>query len=442
MDTIVAPITPLMRTSVIVIRVSGPRAFDVSKYLYVSGKKINDFKHKYVYHGEFIADDIRDDVIFYAFHSPNSYTGENVVEISFHGNPIIVQKALKNIYKLGIRLAEPGEFTKQAFLNGKIDLIQAEAVYELIDSKSVTGIYSSYEKLRSGMRGEIDFIKENFLDILSVVEAYIDFPEEDLSDFELKYVYERLDNIIFKLEKLISTFETFKYVNEGVKIAIIGKPNVGKSSLMNYLLRENRVIVSDIPGTTRDVVEEEINIKGYNVKLIDTAGIRNSNDKIEVIGIEFSKNKLNEADIVLFLFDLEKGVDEDDLQIMNLVKDKNIIKVANKLDKKMVDIDCDVEISVKTGEGVDDLLNILEKQIKSIVVVNEDNKQLLSERQRDVFLEILNHIKDIKKNFNVLTLDLLAVDLHFCLNKISELTGEIYTEDLLKNIFDKFCIGK
>jgi len=442
MDTIVAPITPLVRSSVIIIRISGPNAFDVKRYLYINGKQVNELKHRFVYHGEFISDEIKDDVIFYAFHKPNSYTGENVVEISFHGNPLIVQSAIKGIYKLGIRLAEPGEFTKQAFLNGKLDLVQAEAVYELIDSKSISGIQSSFNRLKKGFKNEVEEIKNKILDVLSVVEAYIDFPEEDLSDFELNYVYERLDSILEKVGNLVKSFESFKHLSDGTKVAIVGKPNVGKSSLMNYLLRENRVIVSDIPGTTRDVIEEEFYVGSYPVKLIDTAGIRDSNDAIEVLGIEFSKQKLNEADIILFIYDLEKGIDENDQYIISKIPKEKIIKVGNKLDSKKYDLDTDVDISAKTGLGIEKLINLLENKIKELIFIGENENCLISERQCNIFKEIEDIVLSVKNNFNNLTLDLIAVDLHSCLNKISILTGDLYTEDLLRNIFDKFCIGK
>ncbi|KAA0258848.1 tRNA uridine-5-carboxymethylaminomethyl(34) synthesis GTPase MnmE [Deferribacter autotrophicus] len=442
MDTIVAPITPLFRSSVITIRISGSKAFDIKKYLYVNGKPLQDLKYRYVYHGEFISENVEDDCVFYFFKGPNSYTGEDVVEISFHGNPLIVQNALQDIFKLGIRLAEPGEFTKRAFLNGKIDLVQAEAVYELIESRSITGIHASFKKLKEGLQSQLSIIKDNLIDLLSVVEAYVDFPEEDLGDYELQYVYNKLDDVIKNLQFLIKSFEMNRYNSEGVKIAIVGKPNVGKSSLMNYLLRENRVIVSEIPGTTRDIIEEEIFIKGYPIKLIDTAGIRESADQLEKIGIEFSKKKLGEADIILALFDLSDELDDMDEEIMKLVKNKEVVIIGNKVDKKKIEFDCDVEISVKTGEGVEQLFEIIEKRIKNLVSLGGENGMILNERQKFVFEEILDVIIGVKENFEKRTLDILAVDLHYCLNKISEITGEIYTEDILKNIFTKFCIGK
>ncbi|MGA1845482.1 tRNA uridine-5-carboxymethylaminomethyl(34) synthesis GTPase MnmE [Deferribacter abyssi] len=442
MDTIVAPITPLFRSSVITIRISGNRAFKIKEYLFVKGKPIQDIKYRYVYYGEFVSKNVNDDCLFYFFKGPNSYTGEDVVEISFHGNPLIVQNALQDIFKLNIRLAEPGEFTKRAFLNGKIDLVQAEAVYELIESKSITGIHASFIKLKKGLQSQLNKIKDNLIDLLSVVEAYVDFPDEDLSDYELQYVYEKLDDVITNLQFMIKSFDMNRYNTEGVKIAIVGKPNVGKSSLMNYLLRENRVIVSEIPGTTRDIIEEEIVINGYPIKLIDTAGIRESADKLERIGIEYSKKKLDEADIILAIFDLSDEIDEMDEKILKLVKDKKVILVGNKVDMKKIDFDCDVEISVKTGEGIEYLFELIEDRIKSIVSLEDEGVIIINERQKFMFEEILDTVIEVKSNFENRTLDILAVDLHYCLSKISEITGEIYTEDILKNIFTKFCIGK
>lgn len=442
MDTIVAPITPLIISSIIVIRISGPDALMALKF--IRGKR--KLLPNRIYYGDFIDkdNDVYDSVLYYYFKAPKSYTGEEVLEISFHGNPIIVQKAISSLNKIGFRLAEAGEFTRRAFINGKIDLTQAEAVMNIINSKNDTAIKASFRQLNGGIKERINSIKNVLIDILSDIEAQIDYAEED----DILLHIDQINNKIRDIKNLINNYlEGYKnyygYLMGTLNIVIVGKPNVGKSTLFNFLVGEDRSIVSDISGTTRDYVEKDFYIQNINVSLIDTAGIRDNADPIEQYGINKTIQLIDKGDLIIFVMDLSNNIDYSDKVILELIKDKNKIIVGNKNDlQKLLDFKVDIAISLKNNTNLDKLKNLILNKLNITDNYNNDYELMLQERHAMLLTkiyEILNNLITFNEEEHI---DIYSFELQRAIRYISEITGEVYTEDILKNIFDKFCIGK
>jgi tRNA modification GTPase len=444
MDTIFAPITPVVSSAVIVVRISGKDTVKAFKLFKKKDGSIPAFEHARVYHLNFIHNNKElDDVIAYYFKSPKSYTGEDILEISFHGNPKIISMAFNEFIKLGFRFAEPGEFTKRAFLNGKLDLSQAEAVNELISAKSEYAVMRSFEQLKGNLKADILEFKDKLIDVLSVVEVFVDFPDEDIDDELIVFCRNQLKSVIDKLSYMIDTFNKMKYFKYGVTVAIAGRPNVGKSSLLNTLLNEDRAIVSDIPGTTRDFIEETIMIKDLPVRFVDTAGLRDTNSDIESAGIGFSYKRIKEADIVLLVFDASNPLSTEDINLLDDVKGENVIKVANKCDKPIcVKMDYDVLISAKSKINIDKLTDLIYERAVGADFDKSNQTFLITERHYNAFLDVYNILSTLYSNFDTDKLDLISIDLQDCLEKITEITGQKYTNELLDNIFSKFCIGK
>ncbi len=442
MDTIVAPITPLIISSIIVIRISGPDALMALKF--IRGKR--KLLPNRIYYGDFIDkdNDVYDSVLYYYFKAPKSYTGEEVLEISFHGNPIIVQKAISSLNKIGFRLAEAGEFTRRAFINGKIDLTQAEAVMNIINSKNDTAIKASFRQLNGGIKERINSIKNILIDILSDIEAQIDYAEED----DILLHIDQINNKIRDIKNLINNYlEGYKnyygHLMDTLNIVIVGKPNVGKSTLFNFLVGEDRSIVSDISGTTRDYVEKDFYIQNINVSLIDTAGIRDNADPIEQYGINKTIQLIDKGDLIIFVMDLSNNIDYSDKVILELIKEKNKIIVGNKNDlQKLLDFKVDIAISLKNNTNLDKLKNLILNKLNITDNYNKDYELMLQERHAMLLTkiyEILNNLITFNEEENI---DIYSFELQRAIRYISEITGEVYTEDILKNIFDKFCIGK
>jgi tRNA modification GTPase len=442
MDTIFAPITPVVRSAVIVLRISGADSLKVLSYLRKqNGTPYTEVSHGIVNYALFETDKVKDDVLFYYFKSPSSYTGEDVVEISFHGNPLIIKNVFSALFSLGFKFAEPGEFTRRAFVNGKMDLSQAEAVEEMISAKSEAGLFYSYKQLKGGLREEVELLKDLYVDVLTVVEAYIDFPEEDLSDRELTYITTRYDSIETELKQLIKSYNALKSVNDVVRIAIAGRPNVGKSSVLNALLKENRAIVSDIPGTTRDFIDADMTIAGHPVKITDTAGIRMTDDYVEKAGIERSLERVENSHLVLVMLDLSQELTLEDTQVLETTLSSKRIIIGNKADLKAYDHVVDIEISVKTGQGIQELLSLMETKVSEEDAQIHEHAIAVNERQKAGFETMLTSLSVIRDMGND-DLDSLSFELRASLNFLSEITGESYTEDILTNIFSNFCIGK
>jgi len=452
MDTIVAPITPLITSAVIMLRISGEKAFECADNLILADNKRltrDNIKQRYVYTGNFVDSQgvILDEIVFYFFKSPAAYTGEDVLEISFHGNPQIVRKALSVIYYKGVRPAEPGEFTKRAFVNGKLDLTQAESVASLIESKTEKGVYYSFRQLKGSLSEKIIKIKNILVDISSVIEAYVDFPEDDLSSHDSQFVTNRLDNVLFDISGLIDSYKKYRYQKEGLKIVIVGKPNVGKSSLLNSLLEEERAIVSEIPGTTRDFIVEAISIKGIPVRLMDTAGLRGEGDFIESRGIEKARNKIEDADIVLVMVDLSSDIEEEDQKILDMTYAKNRIVLGNKDDlvtnvSNSKESIIDLSVSAKYRSNFELLEDMIYNRVST------DDSELLagevitSERHLVLLKKLHELLISVKTKVFSEHLDLISIDMGMAMDIVSEFTGEKYTEEILDNIFQKFCLGK
>lgn len=442
MDTIFAPITPVIRSAVIVLRISGADSLKVLQLLRrQNGTPFTHIARGKVYYALFEGEYVKDDVIFYYFKSPFSYTGEDVVEISFHGNPLIIQNVFKSLFSLGFRFAEPGEFTRRAFVNGKMDLSQAEAVEEMISAKSEAGLFYSYKQLKGGLRKEVEKLKDLYVDVLTVVEAYIDFPEEDLSDKELGYITGRYAEIEIELKQLIKSYSTLKSVNDVIRVSIAGRPNVGKSSVLNSLLKENRAIVSDIPGTTRDFIDADMTLAGHPVKITDTAGIRTATDFVEKAGIERSLERVENSHLVLVLLDLSEPLTPEDRQVLSATDTSKRIIAGNKADVKAYDHGADIEISVKEGQGLHELVALLEEKIAEEDAHIHEHAIAVNERQKAGFTTMLSALEAIRQMGHD-DLDALSFELRSSLNILTEITGESYTEDILTNIFSNFCIGK
>ncbi len=446
MKTIVAPITPLITSSVIVLRISGNETLSVLQFLKnFKGNPIRNIQKNKVYAGQFVIDNkLLDNVVFYFFKSPNSYTGEDVMEISFHGNPLIVRKALSAIYSLGIVPAEPGEFTKRAFINGKLDLTQAESVLNLIHAKSESDLFFSFNSLNGGIKDIVLQLKDQLVKVSSIFEAFIDFPDDNLPEEELYNVTGILDDVKETLKKLIKSYDVTEAVRKDYKIAIVGKPNVGKSSLLNYFLKKNRAIVSEIPGTTRDYIEEEIYLSGFPVKIIDTAGVRQTTDIIEKIGLGLTKDFIDSADLILILLDLSTALTDEDFLLLDITKGVERIIIGNKCDRKSNEFsfDCDLEVSVKYDINMKDFFKLLESKFELPDSDLFNFNIVISERHKALFSDCLNLVENILDNFKLMSLDMLSLDLNSVIRMLSEVTGETYTEEILDNIFNKFCIGK
>ncbi len=438
-DTIAAPITPLVTSPVITLRISGSDALKVYSLMEKGGKSINisDIKSNYVslYRFNIKKENLHDDVLAVFFKAPHSFTGEDVVEISFHGNPVLVNAALSAIYSLNIRPAEGGEFSKRAFLNGKIDLTQAESIQELISAKSVEGINSAYNQLQGSLKYELDSIKDRLLKMKAVMEAKIDFPDEDTVDEELPILKQDCENILSVTGCLISSYKSYRNANRGLEIVIAGKPNVGKSSLMNAFLKEERAIVS---------IKESLYIGGIPVHLTDTAGIRLSDENIEQIGIDKSRQKIETADIVLLLLDVSIPLTEEDYNILEDTKNSKRIIIGNKLDitdNKSYD-KADIYISAKTGINIDELLEILREKTSLYDNEIKSNAAAITERHHNILINIKEIIEKINLSLGIYPIDMLCIDLERAINLLSEITGDNYTEKVLDIVFSSFCIGK
>jgi len=450
-DTIVAVATAPGLGAIAVIRLSGEKAFDIINELFPSKNLLEQPSHSL--HVGILKDagNAIDEVVVSLFKGPKSYTGENVVEISCHGSPYIQQQIIQACIAKGARLARAGEFTQRAFLNGKLDLTQAEAVADLIASNTKASQRTALNNIRGGFSSQLKEMREQLIQFASLIELELDFAEEDVAFADREKFYKLIDEITISVNKLISSFQLGNVIKNGVSVAIIGEPNAGKSTLLNTLLNENRAIVSDIAGTTRDTIEETLNIKGVLFRLIDTAGIReHSGDAIENLGIERSKQNAAKADIIIYLVDLTND-EHVEMSWLDEFADK-ILKVRNKYDeawneysnKHGMDIDraAGIYISAKSGYGIDELKQRLYDKAVHQSVETEDTI-VTNTRHFEALQQIQRSLLDIRNGLDhKLSGDLLAPDIRKCLYYLGEITGEITNEDKLDYIFSKFCIGK
>ena len=437
-DTICATLTPQALCAVGIIRISGENAFLIANEIF--SKKINP---KMINYG-FILDEAKnklDEVILLPFVAPHSYTGEDVVEIQTHGNPAIINSILELILSKGARIAQRGEFTKRAFLNHRIDLSQAEAVLDVISAKSTKSAQNALNNLGGYLKEKINLIKTDLVEIYSKVIASIDFPE-DVAEVDNKAIVSICSDKIQQIEDILKNAKSHDFIRDGLSACLIGVPNVGKSSLFNSLLNYSRAIVTDIAGTTRDTIKETINLDGYLINFIDTAGIRDKNkaDLVEQIGIENSIKAIQESDIVLFLY--EKSFSEIDKKLLEIAKDKQILFIKTKADiiPKNDDINA-IEISSKSGFGIDILKNKISSLIKNLII--EDTNFTTNKRQQSCLIKAKDALENVIKTSNECDLaDLYAMDLKGAILALDEITGEVLTDEILDNIFSNFCIGK
>ena len=437
-DTIAAPATPLGAGGVGVIRISGDKAFNIIGQIFTNPK----FEPRKFNHGWIIDNGKKiDEVIVLPFFAPNSYTGENVIEIQCHGGINVVKNILNLVLKHGARMAEKGEFTKRAFLNKRMDLSQAEAVADIIHAKTSNFANVSMKNLSGVLREKINDIRNNIFEVLSKITAGIDFPE-DVTEPEYDYLQESFQKIISQIDDVLKGAETSNIFRQGASVAIIGKPNVGKSSLFNALLSLDRAIVTDIAGTTRDVLRESLDL-GIPVTLVDTAGIRNDDEvsKVEQIGIEYSKQSLDEADLVLFVYDASQGLSEEDKEVLKLLENKKHIIIANKADLISERGTDALYISALTGEGIAELKTDLTSKVCDIepesldFVTNTRQQECLKKARASMEQALLAaQLKELQ--------DLISIDVKSAILALNELTGELITDDILNNIFENFCIGK
>jgi len=443
-DTIVANATPLIPSGVSIIRISGEKALEIGKKIFTTPSQIQERK---AYFGKVLnrEGEIIDEGLFIFFKAPRSFTGEDVVEIHTHGSVPVVRRVIEEAIYFGARLAQPGEFTKRAFLNGKIDLTQAEAIAELISAKTEKASKIALNILEGKLSQKINYLREKLIELISLIEAEINFPE-DVEEIDIKIIQSNLSEVINQINKLIESYNKGRIIKEGIKLAIVGRPNVGKSSLFNALIGYERAIVSQYEGTTRDFIEERAVIQGIPIILLDTAGIRESSDYVEKIGIQKAKEKIEEADIILFVFDLSKGFTEEDKKLYEEIKDKSPIMVGNKLDiaKNLDEFKNDsiILVSSKTSEG----LKKLEEAILNKLSISEEKEEeiFINVRHLNALTQAKSVLENVLKNLEILQnqKEILMLDLQESLRYLEEIVGVITTEEILGNIFSNFCIGK
>ena len=458
-DNIIALATPSGAGAIAVIRISGIDAISLCEphFKSISGKKLQNQTTHTIHLGHIIdGDRVIDEVLVSVFKNPQSYTGENIVEISCHGSHYIQQEIIQLFLRHGCRIANAGEFTLRAFLNGKLDLSQAEAVADLISSDNEASHQIAMQQMRGGFSNEIKALRDELLNFASLIELELDFAEEDVEFANRDQFRDLIARIIKVLKHLIDSFAVGNVIKNGIPVAIVGEPNVGKSTLLNALLNEEKAIVSDIAGTTRDAIEDELNIGGIGFRFIDTAGIRETKDVIESIGIKKTFEKITQSQVVMYLLDASqvtlanaKNFNVEIKRIQNKFPDKPLVVIANKIDKANSDLiqeqfkyDNLLLLSAKENIGVEDLKQKMLEFVNTGALRNNDTI-VTNSRHYDALLKALEEIQKVQQGMDAnLSGDLLAIDIRQALYHFGEITGEITSDDLLGNIFANFCIGK
>lgn len=455
MSTIAAISTAPGNAGIGIIRLSGDDCFKILQKIFKPKNK-GEIKGYTIKYGNIVKrenDEIIDEVLVSYFVAPKSYTKENMCEINSHGGIVVENQILEECLKNGAVLAEPGEFTKRAFMNGRIDLSQAEAVIDIINSKTEKEMMVAQRHLEGSLSKKIKDIQGEILNLMADIEASIDYPEYDIEETTNKKINDTLNSVEEKLLKLKNSFENGKILKEGIKTAIIGKPNVGKSSLLNLILGENRAIVSDIEGTTRDTIEEYINIKGIPLKIVDTAGIRKTNDEVEKIGVERSINNISDAELIIALFDDSRTFDDQDQKILDLIEGKKTIILINKIDlgknlikenEKLKKFKNNIiEFSTINETGLDKLYNKIEELFKLNELDCENTEIITNNRHKQQILYALEDVAKGRESLEThMPVDITAICLKDILEKLAEITGENVSEDIINEIFKKFCLGK
>jgi len=455
-DTIAAVATPPGEGGVAIVRMSGPQAEQIAGKIFSRANRKNGALRSHTLHHGAVRDpktgEVLDEVLLALMRKPRSYTGEDVAEINCHGGPLLTRRILQLVLSCGARHADPGEFTKRAFLNGRLDLAQAEAVLDVIQARTETGMKLAVQQMHGGLSKWVTGLREELLDILAQVEAAIDFPEEDIELLQREELVQKIVNLREKIAGIVSSYEWGRLFREGAKVCIAGRPNVGKSSLLNALLGEERVIVAAMPGTTRDVIEESVNLGGLPVILWDTAGIRESDDPVESAGIEFSRRRLEAADVTLVVLDGSTDLNAEDALILNAVNGKKGLLVINKsdlpqrLDAALIAAEAGTDkesvfVSARDGKGIGELKNALRELL------------LDTPTEPEVVLTNLRHKAALEKSIDGLNAsirairsgmapDLVMVDLAEAKDGLAEVIGSVFHDDILEHIFTKFCVGK
>lgn len=456
-DIIAAIATPIGEGGIGIIRVTGEGSIELVDKVFKNpkGKILKCTDPNSIVYGHIYDDlgQVIDEVLVSVFKGPRSFTAEDTVEINCHGGIIPIQKVLQQVLSVGARLAEPGEFAKRAFLNGRLDLAQAESIIDVIRSQTDMALKIAVKQLQGGLSQELKIIRDELLEVIAYLEAHIDFPEEDLEDLSSEANTKAIKSNIVRLKKLIENADTGKIFREGLRAVIVGKPNVGKSSLLNALLREKRAIVTDIPGTTRDVIEEILNIKGIPIRLIDTAGIRETEDLVEKIGVEKSKELFQEADLVLMVLDASTGFKKEDEEIFSLLSPKQqVIIIVNKTDlvKEEASVLSDkysdypvLYLSVKENKGIDKLEEFIANLVLKGSLKPNELPLVTNQRHREVLIRALKHLDGALGSLdNGLPEDFISIDIRGAWETLGEITGDTVGEDLLDLIFSRFCLGK
>lgn len=457
-DTIAAISTPVGENGIGIVRLSGPDSLVIADKIFKpkNGKCPSQFKTYTTHYGHILdkdkASSAIDEVILTIMRAPRSYTKEDIVEINCHGGTASLKKILECVLTLGARLAEPGEFTKRAFLNGRIDLAQAEGVLDIIRSKTDTSLRAAMSQVKGEFSVEVKNLRNELLDILSSVEASIDFPDEDIEILSETNFDKRVGEVIGKLKALIDSADKGKILREGITTVICGRPNVGKSSLMNALLKEKRVIVSHIPGTTRDTIEEIVNIGGIPLRLIDTAGIIDSEDILIKEGVERSRLHIKAADLIIFMVDGSEDLKQEDKKIADSIKDKKVVVVINKIDltnklkrddlKKIISERSIIEISVAKKKNIDELIDKTCDMIWGGQITADHTPLVTNIRHKVLLIQAKDRLSNMLSNAKDTSTEFIALDMKEAIESLGEITGETIDTEILDRIFANFCIGK
>lgn len=455
-DTIAAVATAYGEGGIGIIRISGEEALPILQEIFEFHGDTDTFTSRRMTYGKIIdkeKNQIIDEVLAVYMKGPKTYTAEDVVEINCHGSMVSLRKTLALVLRKGARLAEPGEFTKRAFLNGRLDLSQAEAVIDMIRAKTDKSFDVAVSQLEGRLSLKVEEIRQKLLDLLVDITVNIDYPDEDIEEM----TYEKLEESIVEtqdmIEKLLATSSTGRMIREGIKIAIVGKPNVGKSSLMNGLLKETRAIVTDIPGTTRDTIEEVLSIRNIPVYLVDTAGIRETSDKVEKMGIEKSKEAFNQADFILFLLDGSRSLEEEDLQIMELLKERKSLVLINKRDLgEAISIEeiaaklpasQVIEASLLKGQGITEIEDAVEDLVYGGEIVQKESMMVNNVRHIELLQQAVKSLTDaLHMSERREALDFIEVDVKNAYERLGEIIGETVSDDIINEVFARFCLGK
>lgn len=457
-DTIAAIATAMSNSGIGIIRVSGNESIEIVDHVFKNSKKENSLKRykSHTIHYGFIYDEnkILDEVMVSVFKSPHSFTTEDTVEINCHGGILVLQKILELLIKNGARLAEPGEFTKRAFLNGRIDLSEAEAVMDVISSQNEMALQSSVKQLQGSVSDKVKELRSEIIYEIAFIESALDDPEHISLDGFTEKLENKIEFLSSSVDKLLSTAENGKMIREGIRTVIVGKPNAGKSSLLNLLAGEEKAIVTEIAGTTRDIIEENINLKGIHLHIIDTAGIRKSDDVVEQIGVEKAKKYTADADLVIYVIDSSVPLDQNDYDIMEMIREKKCIILFNKTDMESLvsfddlkdktdDSHIMIKISAKENKGIDDFEKAVEKMFFQGKIRENDEVMITNMRHKEALLEVKESLLQVKKSLDAgMPEDFYSIDLMSAYQSLGRIIGEETSEDLVNEIFSKFCMGK